>query len=227
MLREGGKEIQRAKGTYKSERTLPVSQYKGLITKKLGHCLAGEVVGGPNQVPVENVKVVFRKKKVDRTNEEGEFSFAVTDEVDRLTVTFQDPADQFSETTQTMPFQRGRTVFHRIVLQKEDPPVIFDSSKDLRVPLGHAGDNMAELELPADNLLDKDGKPFKGHFSSLGVCEKAVFPCNCERTQLPIRCFLFACFLVVPIFISLYSGVLNNGFLLNVLNAFFCPILHF
>ena len=120
------------------------------------------------------MKVVFRKKVVDRTNEEGEFSLAVTDEVDRLTVTFQDPADQFSETTQTMPFQRGRTVFHRIVLQKEDPPVIFDSSKDLRVPLGHAGDNMAELELPADNLLDKDGKPFKGDFSSLGVCEKAV-----------------------------------------------------
>ena len=194
MLREGGKEIQRAKGTYKSERTLPVSQYKGLITKKLGHCLAGEVVGGPNQVPVENVKVVFRKKVVDRTNVEGEFSFAVTDEVDRLTVTFQDPADQFSETTQTMPFQRGRTVFHRIVLQKEDPPVIFDSSKDLRVPLGHAGDNMAEIELPADNLLDKDGKPFKGDFSSLGVCEKAVFPCNCERTQLPIRCFCLTVF---------------------------------
>ena len=98
---------------------------------------------------------------VDRTNE-GEFSFTVTDDVDRLTVTFQDPADQFFDTTLTMPFQRGRTIFHRIVLQKEDPPVTFDSGKDLRVQLGHAGDNMAELELSADNVLHKDGKQFKG-----------------------------------------------------------------
>ena len=90
----------------------------------------------------------------------------MTDDVDRLTVTFQDPSDQFSDTTQTMPFQRGRTVVHRIVLQKEDLPVTFDSNKDLRVPLGHAGDNMAELELPADNLLDKSGKPFKGEFQT-------------------------------------------------------------
>ncbi|XP_020605848.1 cartilage intermediate layer protein 1-like isoform X2 [Orbicella faveolata] len=125
--------------------------------------IKGEVVGGPNQIPVKNVKVIFRKRVVDRTNEEGKFSFVVTDDVDRLTVTFQDSADQFSDTTRTMPFQRGRTVVHRVVLQKEDPPVTFDSSKDLRVPLGHAGDNMAELELPADNLLDKAGKPFKGN----------------------------------------------------------------
>lgn len=138
--------------------------------KRLCHCLTGEVVGGPDQVPVKNVKVIFRKKVVDRTNEEGGFSFTVTDDdVDRLTVTFQDPADQFFDTTLTMPFQRGRTVFHRIVLQKEDPPVTFDSSKDLRVQLGHTGDNMAELELPADNLLLKDGKPFKGKLKTLSL----------------------------------------------------------
>ena len=61
-----------------------------------------------------------------------------------------------------MPFQRGQTVFHRVVLQKEDPPVTFDSGQELKVPLGHAEDNMAVLEMPADNLLHKDGKPFKG-----------------------------------------------------------------
>ena len=81
-----------------------------------------------------------------------------------MAVTFQDPTDQFFDTTQTMAFQRGQTVFHRIVLQEEDPPVTFDSSQELRVPLGHAGDSMAQLELPADNLLHKDGKPFKGEF---------------------------------------------------------------
>ena len=110
----------------------------------------------------------------------------MTDDVDRLTVTFQDPADQFFDTTQTMPFQRYGTVVQRIVLQKEDPPVTFDSSKDLRVPLGHAGDNMAELELPADNLLDKDGKPFKGEFQTYAFFEKAMFSCNFKPTQLPI-----------------------------------------
>ena len=88
------------------------------------------------------------------------------DDVDRLTVTFQDPTDVFSDTIQTMPFQRGRTVVHQVLLQKEDPPVTFDSSKDLRVPLGHADNNMAELELPADSLLHKDGKPFKGKFQA-------------------------------------------------------------
>ena len=90
----------------------------------------------------------------------------MADDVDRLTVTFQDPKDEFSDTTQTMPFQRGRTVVHQVLLQQEDPPVTFDSSKDLRVPLGHAEDNMAELELPANNLLRKDGKPFKGEFQT-------------------------------------------------------------
>ena len=106
----------------------------------------------------------MRKKVVDKTNEEGKFSFTISDDVDRVAVTFQDPTDQFFDTTQTMPFQRGQTVFHRIVLQEEDPPVTFDSSQELRVPLGHAGDSMAQLELPADNLLHKDGRPFKGKF---------------------------------------------------------------
>ena len=135
-----------------------------LITRKLYYHATGEVVGGPNQDPVKNVRVIFRKEAVDRTDEQGKFSFIIPDDVDRVAVTFQDPTDQFFDTTQTMPFQRGQTVFHRIVLQEEDPPVTFDSSQDLRVPLGHAEDNMAELELPADNLLHKDGKPFKGDF---------------------------------------------------------------
>ncbi|KAL9953643.1 hypothetical protein ACROYT_G041093 [Oculina patagonica] len=124
--------------------------------------IKGEVVSGPNRDPVKNVRVIFRKDIVDTTNKEGKFSFTIPDDVDRVTVTFQDPSDQFFDTTQTMPFQRGQTVFHRTVLQKDDPPVTFDSSQDLRVPLGHAGDSMAELQLPADNLLHKDGKPFKG-----------------------------------------------------------------
>ena len=132
--------------------------------KILFHCVIGQVVGGPNQDPVNDLKVIFRKKVVDRTNEEGKFSFIILDDVDRVAVTFQDPTDQSFDTTQTMPFQRGQTVFHRIVLQEGDPPVTFDSSQELRVPLGHAGDSMAQLELPADNLLHKDGRPFKGEF---------------------------------------------------------------
>ena len=157
----GWRELQQCRGTFFAWFII-----KGLIARNLWHCIAGEVVGGPNKVPVKNVKVIFRKKVVDRTNEEGKFSFTVTDDVDRLTVTFQDPTDEFSDTTQTMPFQRGRTVVHQVLLQKDDPPVTFDSSKDLRVSLGHADDNMAELELPADNLLHKDGKPFKGEFQA-------------------------------------------------------------
>ena len=137
-----------------------------LITRKLCCYATGEVVGGPNQDPVKNVKVIFRKEVVDRTDEHGKFSFVIPDEGDRVAVTFQDPKDQFFDTTQTIPFQRGQIVFHRIVLQEEDPPVTFDSSQDLRVPLGHAEDSMAELELLADNLLHKDGKPFKGEIQS-------------------------------------------------------------
>ncbi|KAJ7374297.1 hypothetical protein OS493_007382 [Desmophyllum pertusum] len=124
--------------------------------------LKGDVVGGPNKDPVKNITVIFRKKVVDRTNEDGKFSFIIPDDVDRLTVTFQDPTDQLFDTTQTMAFQRGQTVFHRIVLQEEDPQVTFDSGEDLSVPLGHARDNMAVLEMSADNLLRKDGSPYKG-----------------------------------------------------------------
>lgn len=122
----------------------------------------GNVVGGQTKAPVRNISVIFRQKEVDRTNKDGTFSFIIPDNADRVTLTFQDPTDQFLDTTQTIPFQRGQTVFHRIVLQKEDPPVTFDSGQELKVPLGHAEDNMAVLEMPADNLLHKDGKPFKG-----------------------------------------------------------------
>ena len=132
------------------------------IIRKFCYHVIREVVGGPNQDPVKNVKVIFRKKVVDKTDEEGKFSFIVPDDVDRVAVTSQDPTDQFFDTTQTIPFQRGQIVSHRIVLQEEDPPVTFDSSQDLRVPLGHAKDSMTELELPADNLLHIDGKAFKG-----------------------------------------------------------------
>ena len=61
----------------------------------------------------------------------------------------------------------------------------FDSSQDLRVPLGHAEDNMVELELPADNLLHKNGKPFKGEFQKLSFQLKGLIILislhNCER----------------------------------------------
>ena len=128
----------------------------------------------------------------------------MTDDVDRLTVTFEDPADEFSDTTQTVPFQRGRTVFHRVVLQKEDSPVTFDSSKDLRVPLGHAEGNMVELELPADNLLDKDGKPFKGEYQALYAFKKlrslvTVTAHNCPRAVFNL---FFGCFFLALILIS-------------------------
>ena len=163
------------------------------------------MVGGPDQVQIKNVKVIFKKKVVDKTNEEGKFSFTVTDDVDRLTVKFQDPTDEFSDTTQILPFQRGRTVIHSVVLQKEDPPVTFDSSKDLRVPLGHAEGNMAELELPADNLLDKDGKPFKGEFQALACFQKAAFAhFNCDCAELPTRCFLFVCLFFSLVFFACF-----------------------
>lgn len=108
------------------------------------------------------MRVIYKKKLIDKTSEDGKFSFAVPDDIDRLALTFQDPTDRFFDATQVLPFQRGHTVLHKIVLQKEDPPVTFDSTKDLSVPLGHTGDNMAELELPADNLLRKNGTPFIG-----------------------------------------------------------------
>lgn len=124
--------------------------------------IEGQVIGGPNQDPVENVAIKFKNEVLDTTNEDGEFSFVIPDDINRLTVTFVDPEDRFFDTTQTLPFQRGQTVFHRVALQEEDPPVTFESTKELRVPLGHSGDNMAELELPANNLMHKNGTPFEG-----------------------------------------------------------------
>ena len=161
------------------------------LTTKFCHYVKGEVFGGPNQVPVKNIKVIFKKKVADRTDEEGKFFFIIPDNLDRVVVTFQDPTDRFFDTTQTIPFQRGQTVFHRIVLQEEDPPVTFDSSQDLRVPLGHAEDNMAELELPADNLLTKDGKPFKGEIMKLSFQLKGkiiLFRCIINFFQIKQFC---------------------------------------
>lgn len=66
-----------------------------------------KVVGGPGLNPVENVNAIFRTKVVDKTDEQGKLSFIIPNDVDRFTVTFQDPTDQYFDTTQTVPFQRG------------------------------------------------------------------------------------------------------------------------
>ena len=128
---------------------------------------SGVVLGGPFEEPISNITVVLKKKVVALSDNKGKFYLTVPREYeDRLIVTFQDPNDRYFDTTITLPFQRGQIVFHKVTLQLEDPPVEFDSTQELKVPVGHAEENMAELQIPANTLLQRDGTPYKGTYNT-------------------------------------------------------------
>ena len=125
---------------------------------------AGLVVGGPNQDPAENLHVIMKGKLLTTTDRQGAFKIVVPHEAERLAITFEDRSNVFADTTVILPFERGQTVFHKVTLNLEDPPVEFETSEELTVPLGHAhdGSSVAELEVPANSFLTSDGDSYVG-----------------------------------------------------------------
>ena len=91
---------------------------------------------------------------------DGTFEIPVPKSAKRLVATFRDYMEEYEESTVVLPFRKGTTTFHKIHLRPEAPPVEFDAEEEKAVPI--ASDETAEVIIPANSLIDKDGNPKKG-----------------------------------------------------------------
>ena len=127
--------------------------------------LRGKVVG-PGEVPMQYGDIIIGGKPVTYTERDGTFSVKVPKGKRRMTLTFVDSADELLEdVTKSFEIQKGQLNFYKIVLQKRKPPVSFNASEPIEIPLGESSENQssfAELEIPANSLLSEDGSLFTG-----------------------------------------------------------------
>ena len=91
---------------------------------------------------------------------DGTFEIPVPKSAKRLVATFRDYMEEYEESTVVLPFRKGTTTFHKIHLRQEVPPIEFDAEEEKAVPI--ASDETAEVIIPANSLIDKDGNPKKG-----------------------------------------------------------------
>lgn len=121
---------------------------------------SGVVVGGADEKPVEYCDILVHDTVVAFSDFDGTFELSVPKSTKRFVVKFRDYMEEFEESTVVLPFQKGTTTFHKIHLRPEVEPVEFDAQQEKAVPLGT--DEAAEVVIPADSLVDKDGNPKKG-----------------------------------------------------------------
>lgn len=91
---------------------------------------------------------------------DGTFEIPVPKSAKRLVATFRDYMEEYEESTVVLPFRKGTTTFQKIHLRPEAPPIEFDAEEEKVVPI--ASDDTAEVIIPANSLIDKDGNPKKG-----------------------------------------------------------------
>ena len=126
---------------------------------------SGLVVGGPEETPLKHISVHFIGKELTTTDQQGIFTVVVPPDAHRLVFSLRDATKSYADTTVVVPFERGRTVFHKIKVNLQDTPVPFHTSEELTVPLGHARDGsaVAHLEIPAKSFLETYyGDPYQG-----------------------------------------------------------------
>ena len=122
--------------------------------------LSGIVVGGPDEKPVEYCDILVNGTLVAYSDFDGTFEIPVAKSAKRLVATFRDYLEEYEESTVVLPFRKGTTTFHKIHLRLEVAPIEFDAEEEKAVPI--ASDDVAEVIIPANSLIDKDGNPKKG-----------------------------------------------------------------
>lgn len=122
--------------------------------------ISGVVVGGPDQRPVEYCDILVNDTVVSYSDFDGTFEIPVHKSAKRLVATFRDYMEEYAESTVVLPFRKGTTTFHKIHLRPEVAPIEFDAEEEKTVPI--ASDEAAEVIIPANSLIDKDGNPKKG-----------------------------------------------------------------
>ena len=95
-----------------------------------------------------------------RTDSEGWFSVEVPKGTKRTIVTFK---TQAVEEDKIFVVTEGQRVMYKVKLRKKPNSVTFDASQPFNLTLGDASDSFANLELPENALLTKEGSVFHGN----------------------------------------------------------------
>jgi len=125
--------------------------------------IEGKVVGQDDSAAIL-VEVIFAGEVVDRTDANGDFSFAAPKNTKKAIVTFRDRIiKKFQEEDKIFVLNEGQTVTYRVKLREKPKPFTFNASEPLEVPLGGGSDSFAGLELPENALLTEDGSVYSGN----------------------------------------------------------------
>ncbi len=128
--------------------------------------IQGIVVGGPEEEPMRYGDVIYGGEVVSFTDGEGKFSLTFPGKVTRAIVTFKDSFyEEFEERSKVFVINEGSRDFHKIKLKKIPPPIAFNASEPLDIPLGSdpSIDSFADLELQEESFLTEDGSVFQGN----------------------------------------------------------------
>ncbi|XP_078681317.1 cartilage intermediate layer protein 2-like isoform X1 [Branchiostoma floridae x Branchiostoma belcheri] len=124
----------------------------------------GELVGGPNDIPVVNADILVNGVLRGYTSFTGTFTLEVPTNTKRLAVTFKDIYKEFVETTKILDFVEGESIYHRVHIRQRAPPIPMSSHRTNTVDLGTVPGTapMAQLEIPPNSFFTKDGQQYNG-----------------------------------------------------------------
>ena len=109
---------------------------------------------------MEYCDILVNDTVVSYSDFDGTFEIPVPKSAKRLVATFRDYQEEYAESTVVLFFRKGTTTFHKIHLRPEVPAIEFDAEVEKAVPI--ANDDVAQVIIPANSLIDKDGNPKKG-----------------------------------------------------------------
>ena len=134
-----------------------------------GKCIAKQTViegqvFGEDDSTATFVDLFFTGTLVDRTDNDGMFSFVVPKATKRVIVTFKDRVfRKYQEQDTIFTINEGQRTMYTVQLRKMAIPITFNASEPLELPLGGVVDSFAEVELPENALLNEDGSVFSGN----------------------------------------------------------------
>ena len=132
--------------------------------------IEGIVVGGPEEKPVKYGHVIYDGTLVTNTDEDGNFSLTIPEiKTKRVIVTFKDSSNkEFEERSKVFIIKEGRRVFHKIVLRKMPPPIVFNASEPFEIALGSGSNDSSfgSLKLQNNSLLTENGSVCHGNASA-------------------------------------------------------------
>ena len=130
--------------------------------------LSGRAFGRQNgtEVPLKLGEVLFRGKRVARTNMAGFFRFEVPLGIERVVVMFSDPVFKtLLDVTKIVQVKEGAETVFAAIMPLSPNPVPFDSTNGTEMSFGEATGLSAvgSLKIPKNSLVDSEGQPFIGN----------------------------------------------------------------